>query len=280
MIVLAGSAAGWSRLDEPTALAVGVFDGMHSGHRAVLSALGDRAAALGALPGVVTFDPHPLEVVAPDRAPRMITDIEQRLELLEGLGVGLVAVVAFDASTRVWSPEDFAVGLLARTLGARLVVAGEDFRFAKDRAGDVCALSRLGATAGFETLAIPLIGQGEPASSSALRELIAAGEVAAVAEELRRPHEVRGEARAAGDGLVVSVPGRIALPAPGVYAGNVGRTANEHRPAIIRIDDEVIVQTLAVPPSPGRLRVRFVARLAGDPTTDLASEVRTLLQGD
>ncbi len=278
MKVLRGFAGSWSRSDTESALAVGVFDGLHSGHRAVLAEVHRQADAAGLVPGVVTFDPHPLAVVAPDRAPAMITDIDQRLELLEAMGMGVVAVVAFDEVTRAWSPADFAVGVLAETLRARVVLAGEDFRFAKDRAGDVAVLRQLGQAGGYATVVIPLVGAGQPASSSTLRALIAAGEVAAVAVELERPHEVRGTV-AGVDPITMPFPAAIAIPAPGTYAGNAGRTAGEHLPVIIRVADSIVVDPVAAGAGlgPGALRVRFVARIADDPSPGVAAAVRTLL---
>ena len=142
MRVLRGSAASWPREEAATALAIGVFDGLHSGHRAVLAELRSHADRIGVIPGVVTFDPHPLSVVAPEHAPALITDIEQRLELLQDLGIGLAAVVPFDAATRAWSPSDFALGLLTERLRTRVVLVGEDFRFdATGRATLACCVN-------------------------------------------------------------------------------------------------------------------------------------------
>lgn len=280
MRVLQGHAGSWPRQADPSALAVGVFDGMHSGHRAVLAELCRRAGEQGLLPGVVTFDPHPLTVVAPDRAPAMLTDIEQRIELLGRLGVELVAVVAFDSVTRDWSAAEFAVGLLAETLVARVVIAGEDFRFGRDRSGDVAALRLLGESHGFETVVVPLVGGGRPASSRALRALVAEGAVEAVAAELERPHEVRGLAGRRGEALVVEVPPGMAVPPPGIYAGLVGRDAGEALPAAIRIDDGVGVRVLGSDPGfdGSALRVRFVARM-GDDTTESALRQALARQG-
>ncbi|MBI5156807.1 MAG: FAD synthetase family protein [Acidimicrobiia bacterium] len=278
MKVLQGFAGAWAAEDAESALAVGVFDGMHSGHRSVLAAVCRHAAAGGLRPGVVTFDPHPLAVVAPDRAPAMITDIDQRLELLEGLGMELVAVVAFDEVTRAWSPSDFALGLLAGTLRARVVLAGEDFRFAKDRVGDVGVLRELGAIGGFETEVVPLVGgAARPASSSAVRALIAAGDVAAAADELERPHEVRGVAAVREGVVAIAVPPAMAMPPAGAYAGNVGRSSTERIPALIRIGDGLSVEPLAPGAvRSGSIRVRFVARLP-EGSGDIAAAVRSLV---
>jgi len=277
MKVLQGFAGAWATQDAESALAVGVFDGMHSGHRSVLAAVCRHAEAGGLLPGVVTFDPHPLAVVAPDRAPAMITDIDQRLELLEGLGMELVAVVAFDEVTRAWSPSDFALGLLAGTLRARVVLAGEDFRFAKDRAGDVDALRELGVIGGYETEVVPLVGADRPASSSAVRALIAAGEVGAAADELERPHEVRGVAAIRGGVMAIAVPPGMAMPPAGAYAGNVGRSSTERIPALIRIGDGMSIEPLAAGAvRNGAIRIRFVARLP-EGSGDVAAAVRSIV---
>lgn len=281
MRVLRGHAGTWTRQDRDSALAVGVFDGMHSGHRAVLAELHVQAHRLGVLPGVVTFDPHPLAVVAPERAPAMITDLEQRLELLEAIGMGLVAVVAFDEATRAWSPAEFALGLLAETLRARVVLAGEDFRFGRDRAGDVGALRDLGRSGGYETVVVGLVGADRPASSRALRALIAAGEVAAVAEELTRPHEVRGIAQGSGGALHVVVSPGMAVPGAGVYAGYLGRGAADWIPVVVRTAaGAVALRPLdsAVDCEGAAVRVRFAARLPDGQSTDAEdASARSLL---
>jgi len=277
MRVLRGFAGAWARQDVETALAIGVFDGMHSGHRSVLAAVRRHAEDRGLLPGVVTFDPHPLAVVAPDRAPAMITDIDQRIELLEGLGMELVAVVAFDEVTRAWSPSDFALGLLAGTLRARVVLAGEDFRFAKDRAGDVRVLGELGVRGGYETEVVPLVGAGRPASSSSVRALIASGDVEAAADELDRPHEVRGVATVDDGVISIAVPPAMAMPPAGSYAGNVGRSSTERIPALIRVGEAMSIQPLAAGAvGGGAIRIRFVARLP-EGSGDVAAAVRSLV---
>jgi riboflavin kinase/FMN adenylyltransferase len=206
-------------------LAVGVFDGIHVGHRHVLEALRERASAMGIASGVVTFDPHPFAIVAPERVPLMLTSVDQRLELIAGLGIDLTAVVTFDDEVRTWSPATFVTDLLV----------GEDFRFGRDRTGHVGLLRELGSGLGFETEVIPLVGGDEPMSSTRVRALVAGGDVAGAARALLRPHEVRGPV-VAGDGRgrtigvptanVAVAPG-IAVPRHGVYAVTGGRSATE-----------------------------------------------------
>lgn len=265
MRVLLGNAATWPRQRAGSALAVGVFDGMHNGHRAVLRSLAAVAAEAGLVPGVVTFDPHPLTVVAPDRAPAMLTGVEHRVELLGALGVELVAVVGFDQNTRNWTPEHFAVDLLAGTLAAGAVLAGEDFRFGRDRAGDVGGLQRMGDSAGFRTIVVPLVGDGR-SSSSALRAMIGAGDLAEATVELGRPHELRGVVRGDSRGLRMKLPRAMALPPKGGYVVTVGRDAAESIPARAELgaDLEVVPAEPGVDLAGSLIRVRFLsAELAG-----------------
>ncbi len=266
MRVLRGFAGSWPHQSAPAALAVGVFDGMHSGHRAVLAELRATAARSGLVPGVVTFDPHPLAVVAPDRAPAMLTGIEHRIELLGALGVELVAVVQFDEQTRNWTPEQFAVELLAGTLAAHAVLVGEDFRFGRDRSGDIAALGRIGDAAGFRTVVVSLVGEGQPVSSSRLRGSILRGELAAVTAELGRPHELRGLAHADRGGYVVHIPAGMAVPPPGAYAVTVGRDRDEAHPARATWGEELWLEPLAaaLDLADSMVRVRLIAAVPDD----------------
>jgi riboflavin kinase / FMN adenylyltransferase len=226
MRVLHGHPSTWDPDGTRRAVAVGVFDGLHAGHRHVLRDMADRARAAALETCVVTFDPHPLAVVAPEHAPRMLTTVEQRIELLEELDVDLVAVVPFDDEVRSWSPASFVTDLLVGGLGAVLVVVGEDFRFGRDRTGHVGLLREMGAALGFETDIVSLVGDDSPLSSTRIRELIAAGDVASAARLLERHHEVIGVVvEGDGRGRTIGVPtanvavaAEVALPAHGVYA--------------------------------------------------------------
>ena len=243
MRILRGHPSEWDPGAARNALAVGVFDGIHVGHRHVLAALRGRAADLGIASGVVTFDPHPLSVVAPDRVPLMLTTIEQRLELIDGLGIDLVAVVDFDGELRAWSPATFVTRVLAGTLHAGVVVVGEDFRFGKDRTGHVGLLRELGSGLEFETEVVPLVGGDQPMSSTRIREMIAAGDMAGAAVALARPHEVRGiVVPGDGRGRTIGIPTAnvataegIAVPRRGVYAVRCGRSAEESIPGVANV---------------------------------------------
>lgn len=280
MIVLRGPASTWVEQERPTALAVGVFDGIHAGHRAVLGELTSRARAMGASAGVVTFDPHPLTVVAPERAPSLLTSIDHRIELLAGLGLDLTAVVPFDEATREWNPTRFVSELLAGALRARLVVVGEDFRFGRDRTGHVGLLRELGDQFGFETAVLPLVGGERPISSTSIRAMVASGDVAGAASALGRPHEIWGVVvEGDGRGRTIGVPTAnvdvgdgIAVPARGVYAVTAGLDADDHRPGVANVGvrptfggetETVEVHLLDTDADlyGERLRVRFVARL-------------------
>jgi riboflavin kinase/FMN adenylyltransferase len=212
---------------------IGAYDGVHRGHRALLADLLTRAEAARLSTVVVTFDRHPAYVVRPESAPKQLTGLEQKLELLAECGIDRTLVIPFDRARAEESAEEFVKSVLVDELSARLVVVGEDFHFGHDRRGNVELLRRLGDEHGFEVVGIGLTGDGvEPVSSTRIRALIAAGEVEEAARLLGRPHEVRGPV-VRGDGrggpelgfptANVQVPDDIALPADAVYAGHFGR---------------------------------------------------------
>jgi riboflavin kinase/FMN adenylyltransferase len=217
-----------------SAVTIGAYDGVHIGHRFVIAQLQRQAAGLGLATVVVTFDRHPATVVRPDSAPRLLTDLPQKLELLADCGVDRTLVIPFDESRSNESAEDFVRGALVGALAARLVVVGEDFHFGHGRKGNVALLRELGVAHGFVTAGVELaeLGEAGPVSSTRIRQLLADGDVAGAATLLGRPHQVRGQvvtgARRGGTLLGfptanVVVPREIALPADGVYAGRYER---------------------------------------------------------
>ena len=214
----------------PTALSIGVFDGVHRGHQHVLATLRREARAHDLLTAVVTFDPHPAEVVRPESAPLLLTTLDQRLELLADFGVDIVYVVQFDQARAHETPEDFVQDVLVDTLKVRLVVIGEDFHFGHRRRGNVDLLRELGERDGFEVAGLDLLPQdsgAEAISSTTIRRLLAGGEVEAAAEMLGRPYSLtgvvdHGDERGRQIGFPtanVPVSSRMAWPADGVYAG-------------------------------------------------------------
>ena len=204
----------------PRAVALGTFDGVHRGHRRVLQAAVD--AGSGLTPTVVTFDPHPRQVLGQEV--ELLSTLERRVELIQGTGIEDVLVVEFTEGVSRWEPEDFVARVL-EPIGAEVVVAGSGFRFGRARAGDLDLLRQLG----FDARPVPLV---EGVSSSHVRQLLQAGEVAAAARLLGRPAEVdgvvvSGDARGAGLGFPtanVEPPKDLLVPANGIYAGAAAGT--------------------------------------------------------
>jgi riboflavin kinase/FMN adenylyltransferase len=233
MKVLEGDYRDWS-IDAPeTAITIGVYDGIHRGHQAILAEL--QARAQGRPVGVVTFDGHPLTLSAPEHAPQLITSRVQKLELLAALGVDIVGFLRFDADLRQMVPEVFIERIVAGIFHAGLIVVGGDFRFGYERAGDVDLLTREGPNYGFEVDSLDLVGEGAPFSSTAVRQVLQAGDVTTAAELLGRPFAIRGTV-IAGDGggqtqgvptAILGIPSAQLLPRHGVYAAMV--TSGEGR---------------------------------------------------
>lgn len=235
------------------AVTIGAFDGVHLGHQAVLRLVRDLARARGLSATVLTFDRHPAEVVRPESAPKLLTTLEQKLELLDSTGsVDECVVLTFDEARSKEPAEEFVSEVLAGALRARLVVVGADFHFGHRRHGDVPLLQRMGAELGFEVLGLGLVASPDgslaadgalPYSSTRVRTLLAEGDVEGAAAILGRPHEVRGPVER-GDGrgrelgfptANVSVPQRTCLPADGVYAGTFTGEDGSERPAAISL---------------------------------------------
>jgi riboflavin kinase/FMN adenylyltransferase len=206
----------------PRAVALGTFDGVHLGHRRVI----ETALEIGPEPTVVTFDPHPRTALG--NRVELVTTLERRLELLEGLGVQAVLVVEFTLELARLEPEEFVEQVL-RPIGAEVVVAGADFRFGHGRKGDLKLVSSLG----FDVRPVPLV---DDVSSSRIRELLRGGDVDGAAQLLGRPVEVEGtvvagEARGGTLGFPTAnldVRPSLLVPRNGIYAG----AALGHRAAV------------------------------------------------
>ena len=271
-----------------TAVTIGAYDGVHLGHRALLRDLSARAATRGLSTVVVTFDRHPASVVRPESAPPQLTDLEQKIELLEACGIDRTVVIAFDRSRADESAEDFVKEVLVDRLKARLVVVGEDFHFGHGRKGNVALLTELGRQYDFEVVGARLTGDGTDAvSSTRIRTLVAAGDVVGAAQLLGRPHEVRGRI-VHGDGrggpelgfptANFEIGDDIALPADGIYAGyftradgtvhpaavSVGRRPTFYQPGTASVLVEAYLLDFDGDLYGEKSRVSFVERLRGD----------------
>ena len=228
--------AGWGK----SVVTIGVFDGVHRGHQCIVA----RAAQLGRelnLPVVViTFDPHPDEVVRPGSHPPFLASARRRAELLAGLGAEAVLVLPFTLEFSRLDPDEFVHTVLVERLHAAAVVVGEDFRFGHKAAGDVALLAKLGEKYDFTTEGMPLLVEdGATVSSTSIRLLLEAGDVAAAAKLLGRPHRVegvvvRGHQRGRALGFPTAnleTPPHTAIPADGIYAGWLASLDGEGRDA-------------------------------------------------
>jgi nicotinamide mononucleotide adenylyltransferase len=162
---------------KPTALTIGNFDGLHLGHQQILERLIERARAINAIATVVTFDPHPMKVLHPDSAPKLIFPLEQRLLGIEQMGVDAALVLPFDLELSRLSPEDFVRQILVEKLRAKVILVGGNFRFGHKQAGDVKLLIDMGTKFGFDVDVIsPVLMRKQIVSSTAIREFISSGE--------------------------------------------------------------------------------------------------------
>jgi riboflavin kinase/FMN adenylyltransferase len=214
----------------PTAVTIGVFDGVHRGHQALLGRVTDEAAARGLLPGAITFDRHPLEVVRPGSHPKLLSTLRQRVAWLGESGMAFVLVLPFTPKLSRMAPEEFAVKVLIEAVSARLIVVGDNFRFGHRAAGDPRLIAELARPRGVDVVAVALDADGGDAvSSTRIREALAAGEVETAARLLGRPFAVEGRVvRGAGRGRLLGIPtanlrqaARLMLPGKGVYAGHL-----------------------------------------------------------
>ncbi|MFC5805744.1 bifunctional riboflavin kinase/FAD synthetase [Streptomyces formicae] len=233
----------WGR----SVVTIGSYDGVHRGHQLIIGRAVERARELGVQSVVVTFDPHPSEVVRPGSHPPLLAPHHRRAELMAELGVDAVLILPFTSEFSKLSPADFIVKVLVDKLHARAVIEGPNFRFGHRAAGNVDFLAEIGRTYDYEVEVVDLYvrgeaGGGEPFSSTLTRRLIAEGDVEGAAEILGRPHRVEGVVvRGAQRGRELGYPTanvetlpHTAIPADGVYAGWL--TADgERMPAAISV---------------------------------------------
>jgi riboflavin kinase/FMN adenylyltransferase len=232
---------------ERAVVTIGAYDGVHLGHQAVIADVRQLAVGAKAKSVVLTFDRHPATVVRPESAPQLLTDNEQRLELLAATGVDATVVLTFDEALAKESPEEFIERVLVAALGVKIVVIGEDFHIGSHRDGNVRMLEDFGKENDFVVDPVRLVGRGdnieEPISSTAIRRALAGGEVELAARMLGREHEVRGivvvgdqRGRLLGFPTAnVEVPNTMCMPADGVYAGWYDRPDGSAHPCAINL---------------------------------------------
>ncbi|WP_194814455.1 bifunctional riboflavin kinase/FAD synthetase [Nocardia sp. XZ_19_385] len=224
----------WRSLDEVPAdwgrcvLTIGVFDGVHRGHAQLISRAVKSAAARGVPAVLMTFDPHPMEVVRPGSHPAQLSTLTRRAELAEELGVDVFCVIPFTPEFMQLTPEAYVHDLLVERLHVAEVVVGDNFTFGKKAAGTVDTMRELGEQFGFEVDGVKLVGEHAVTfSSTYIRACLEAGDMAAAAEALGRPHRIEGEVvHGEGRGKDLGFPTAnlaptpyAAIPADGVYAG-------------------------------------------------------------
>jgi riboflavin kinase / FMN adenylyltransferase len=211
---------------QPSAVALGVFDGVHLGHRAILGTAVSHARDAGMPAIACTFEPHPMEVLQPGRAPLAITTLDERLALIEACGLDVTVVLPFTREFAAMEPEAFIKDIVVVRLGAREVVVGYNHRFGRGARGDVSMLRSLGQRFGFRAHVVePLMVEGVPVSSSEIRGALQRGDLDFAARLLGRPYTLPGRiTHGAGRGRTLGfptanlAPERPVLVAPGVYA--------------------------------------------------------------
>ncbi len=279
----------------PCAVTVGNFDGVHLGHREILRRVRALAEVNGWKAAAVTFDPHPTRVVAPERAPKLITAPERRAELMGNEGIAQVLILPFNPETAALTPEQFAGDLLARRLGARAVLVGADFRFGCRQAGDVRTLEAIGRQLGFAVEIVPAVRfRGRVVSSSSIRAALVNGRVALARRLLGRPFAMEGHVvsgRGVGSKQTVPTlnlePGEEIVPARGVYVtranGHDAVTNIGYRPTFGESSDlsiETFLLDGAPRDAPARLTLEFLARLRGEMKFESADALRARILFD
>lgn len=272
-----------------TVVTIGNFDGVHRGHRALVDRTVAAAADRGVRAVALTFDPHPAAVLRPDDVPLALQSIDERVEALRSHGLDDVDVVTFDTALAALPPEAFVADVLVARHAPQLVVVGENFRFGHRAEGDVARLGMLGGEHGFAVEAVGLVDAGDGVvSSSALRALLAAGDLDAVTRGLGRRFTLGGEVVPGdGRGRTIGIPtanvavdaGR-ALPADGVYACWATPEGEGRVPAVVNVGwrptfdgtSRTVEAHLLVDDGPDlygrRLTLAFVARIRGEERFD------------
>ncbi|HEY7002261.1 MAG TPA: bifunctional riboflavin kinase/FAD synthetase [Candidatus Udaeobacter sp.] len=183
-----------ARLPGPLFLAIGVFDGVHRGHQAVISTSAEHAHSVNGTPVVVTFDPHPMKVLRPGEAPHLLTATEHKIKFIRDLGVQHLLIVKFDKAFALTEPEDFVQQLMQYSKPLHEICVGHEWSFGKNRRGNLALLRKLGTKFDFDVVGIPAVtlGNDEVVSSTAIRQAIEKGDLVKAAEMLGREYSILG----------------------------------------------------------------------------------------
>jgi riboflavin kinase/FMN adenylyltransferase len=237
MMEILNSVPELSRLTGPLFLAIGVFDGVHRGHQAVISTSADHAKAANGTPVVVTFDPHPEKVLRPQSAPHLLSATQHKIGLIRALGVRHLLVINFDKQFAATEPEDFVQQLVEYSRPLREICVGHEWSFGKNRRGNLELLKKLGAESNFAVVGVPAIKtNGEVVSSTAIRQAIERGDFARAAAMLGREYTILGTV-VRGDDLGKKIGFPTAnlsahseqFPPNGVYAAEARINGELHR---------------------------------------------------
>lgn len=289
----------------PSAVAIGNFDGVHAGHRALLANTVRLARETNSRASVITFHPHPTMIVAPERAPKLLTNHEERAELIRQQGIEQLLILHFHRSLSQLTPEEFFHQVLREALGARAITVGDNFRFGQGQAGNAGTLKELGAGYGIEVEALaPVRRRGVVVSSSEIRNLLARGQVSKAARLLERPYSLSGSVvPGAGRGSRETVPTLNlethsidgewkALPANGVYITrttclDTGRlwpsiTNNGMRPTFDgrHLTVETFLLAPLEGPGPARIRIEYLRWVRGEKKFASAEDLRAQILRD
>lgn len=284
----------------PSALTIGNFDGVHFAHQRIMQRVVEVARERGLVPSVLTFDPHPTRVVAPARAPRLLSTPEQRLTLMKALGIQQVFLLPFDKKFSQITAEDFVHKLVLDRLHAKAVLVGSNFHFGHKQSGNTEMLVRLGKEAGFYTEIVPGVQLRHLwVSSSEVRSLIEKGNVSMACRLLNRPYFLEGEiVRGHGIGSKQTVPtlnlrtSAEVLPANGVY---ITRTedlkSGQQWPSVTNIGmrptfngDSLTIETFLLEPLQGKapesIRLQFLRRIREERKFDSPEALKTQILKD
>ena len=279
-------------VSHPSVVSIGNFDGLHLGHRAILKTVVERARALGVQSVAMTFSPHPIQFLAPDRAPRLISTLEQKIAMMKETGIDVLFIAQFDQTFSRQSPEHFVREFLVDGLRARSVCVGGNFNFGYRQRGTIQTLREFAAH--FEVIEIPPVRvRGTVVSSSRVRELVEAGEVSGACRLLGRWIQIEGKiVSGAGRGRTMQVPTlnlepqNELIPKVGVYVTRISLDSGPFMNAVTnvgfrptfdetRLTVEAFVLDQQVAGNADRARLEFIYRLRDEKKFASADELRS-----